>query len=654
MWIYSFLMRNTSTTPAGQRAGEIEDGNLCACRIKQVSLCLKTNTIRMRIKKVRIFKKIAKIVLITAVSVVVLLFFLNYFLAYRLESYLRKELVGRVSDATDQFYMLSYDNLSINLLNGELRIEGIEFRPDSAVFDQWKAQDRLPDLYFDAKIDAIDFRGINLIWRWSYERLDFDVFEIQSPVLDIYHSCYLSGPGQKMKVKKTDVKSEKKKTEMHFSLEAPLIELVSPSWTFSMDHLLFNIQSVSSDRFRMMNAKVGLNNENMSVTPTIDVELKGLYYDHEKRDFDVKDVYFHTKNVDWAFDNGFYNLHAGNILFSGNELTLDDIRLESPYSKEEFAVKHPKHADRLGLNVKHFSVRNINVLSFVKNKTLVAENAVAEQVFFEVYKNRQLPVQLKYKPMIYEFIQKAPVLIDVDCVTVRDMDLVYEELSRKGKRPGKLFFTGINGVFHDVTNIVKHPDQYIVLNADAKFMGNGSLTAEWKIPVDSLNKSFLLDAHMSKFDFSALNAMITPAAPIRITSGQVNDLTFSIKGTDLLADIRMRLLYENLIVELLKEKEDGTVERKFNSALVNMVVRNSNPRRKNEKPYVTNITSVKRDPNRSTFNYIWLLLRPAIADVVGVSQAEQEAAGEVAEFVKAIKSLFHPDKNEEGAVKEPV
>jgi hypothetical protein len=150
-------------------------------------------------------KKIIKVLLLVVILVPALFLILNYFLANRLENYLRGELANRVSVATDHFYVLSFDNLSINLLNGALRIEGIELRPDSGVFNRWKSLDSLPDTYLKAKVDVIDFNGINLIWRWSYKHLNFNTFEIQSPVLEVYAS---SGSFQ------TDSVEDTKKTEM--------------------------------------------------------------------------------------------------------------------------------------------------------------------------------------------------------------------------------------------------------------------------------------------------------------------------------------------------------------------------------------------------------------------------------------------------------
>ena len=62
------------------------------------------------------------------------LFVLNFFLTKRLEKFLKEELAVRTSDATDGFYRLSFQNLSISFFKGELKIEGIRLYPDSVAF----------------------------------------------------------------------------------------------------------------------------------------------------------------------------------------------------------------------------------------------------------------------------------------------------------------------------------------------------------------------------------------------------------------------------------------------------------------------------------------------------------------------------------------
>ena len=102
-------------------------------------------------------RKILKHTVIAVLSLAVLFLVLNLFLTGRLERYLKRELIERTANATDGFYRLSFDKLSISFFKGELRLEGISLEPDSKVFEHWAALDSLPDTYVSTRIEVIDF-----------------------------------------------------------------------------------------------------------------------------------------------------------------------------------------------------------------------------------------------------------------------------------------------------------------------------------------------------------------------------------------------------------------------------------------------------------------------------------------------------------------
>lgn len=131
-------------------------------------------------------RKIIVGTIVGVVLVVISILTLNGYLTYRLEDHLRKRLSRSVSNATNGFYRFSFEELSVGWLNGELSIKGITLTPDSAKFREWQLADSLPETYFDIHVDEIYFKGINLAWRKDYKNLKFDLFEINSPKIQIF------------------------------------------------------------------------------------------------------------------------------------------------------------------------------------------------------------------------------------------------------------------------------------------------------------------------------------------------------------------------------------------------------------------------------------------------------------------------------------
>ncbi len=244
-------------------------------------------------------KKLVKVILSIVIVLAVIGFIVNWFLTYRLESFLRKELSERVTKATDGFYQLDFDRLKVGLFNGELTIEGLVFKPDSTVFDQWAAQDSLPQTYLDVAIGRIHFKGVNLTWRISYKELNFELFEINTPFVNVYDS----NSSGKMEKKTKNTKSQ------------TLYELISP---------YINVLTVK--RMNLENASVAYSALEQN-TPSMYSLRNVSFHAYGFR----LDEYSYTKGKLLYCDDFDFTTNQPQILLSNNQFILnaDTIKLST-------------------------------------------------------------------------------------------------------------------------------------------------------------------------------------------------------------------------------------------------------------------------------------------------------------------------------------
>ncbi len=415
--------------------------------------------------------------------------------------------------------------------------------------------------------------------------------------------------------------------------------------------------TMSLGAFNIVNADIDIRNTRFgnldSIPPfgTVDLSMKGLQIHNKEKEFSLDDLGFKTSNLSIPVDNGFFTLRIGNIDFNNRNLTLNDLSFVSPYPQMEFAYRHPKNADWFDIRAKNIYLEGIDLPYYFSNNILKLKYARIDDAVLKNYRNQKLPLPHKIVPMIYEGIQKAPLKFDIDEVRVNNLEVVYDELAKKGNYPGRIFFTDMNGTFHGFTNVASFPGQFIRLEADAKLMGDGFFTATWWIPVDTLNDRFLINAHLPGYDLTTLNNIITPLAPARVRSGRVTDLTFEMDASSKGANIDMLLLYENLKADYMKEKDGELVKKKFITFLINLVVRDNNPNRENGKPRHVNVDIV-RDPYHSTFNYLWQMLRPSVTESVGISKGMQNFAAGVMNVINKIKNFFGFGSKEKETDKE--
>lgn len=372
---------------------------------------------------------------------------------------------------------------------------------------------------------------------------------------------------------------------------------------------------------------------------SIDLKMEGIRICNSENHLSLSGIHFTTRHVHIPLDKGFYVLKIESVDWNTEALRFQKIHLVSPYSMMEFAYKQPRHKDWFDVQVGSLSFSGIDFLRYLSEKSLHIRSVKINDVLLQNFKNKQIEVPKRIIPMIYSELQKAPFKMAIDTLLINNMSVVYQELDQGRTSPGKLFFTGMNGRFSGFTNVVTSPLQYITLNVDGKLMGKGKFKAVWLLPVDSVNNRFRLSTTLDHFELPDLNEIITPLTYARILSGQANNVRFEIDASDTSGNVHLIFPYENLKIELLKDKNNDSSENVFVSQIANWVIRQNNPREKDFLPYTVDM-HIERDPYHSTFNYLWQMLRPALAESVGITKIEQEIVTESMHIIQKIKRFL--------------
>ncbi len=405
----------------------------------------------------------------------------------------------------------------------------------------------------------------------------------------------------------------------------------------------FNVDDANIDYASTLNGK--LNRQQRFNTARL--SFSDLIINSNLKTFTLGDIEFSTRNFRFPLNNGFYTLQAEAIELkkTGNSLKIDNLHLVPAYPKQEFAYHHPTNRDWFDVKVGNVLLSGIDFSRYFANDVLHAGGLFVKDVELLNFKNQQIEIQHNIMPMIYEGLQKLPVKFVIDTANVENFKVVYEELPKTGTTSGVIFFTNMNGRLSGLTNIVSKPNQYIQLDADGNLMGSGYFTATWMLPVDSLNDHFYLQAKLNEFDMKDLNQLITPMAPAQIEEGHIKSLTFSTDASTTGATIDMLMLYNDLNISVLKNKDGESTVNSLFSTIANKVIKKNNPDKEDKKPRHVNIT-IKRDAYHSTFNYLWQILQPAVVESVGFSQSKQNFAKKVSGFFKKVSGFLKESKKE--------
>lgn len=405
----------------------------------------------------------------------------------------------------------------------------------------------------------------------------------------------------------------------------------------------FNIEDANINYASTLNGKL---NKQQQLNRT-SLFFNGLVINSELKTYVLDDINFSTRNFHIPINNGFYTLQAEAIDLKRNakSLVIENLHLVPAYPKKEFAYHHPNHKDWFDVGVGHISLKGIDFDRYIGNNIFHAKDLLVKDVELLNFKNQQIEIEHNIMPMIYEGLQKLPVKFTIDTANVENFKVVYEELPKNGTTSGVIFFTNMNGRLSGLTNIVSRPKQYIKLDANGRLMGTGYFTATWMLPVDSLNDHFHLKAHLTKFDLKDLNQLITPMAPAQVEKGHIKSLTFNTDASSKGATIEMLMLYNDLTVSILKNKDGELTTNTLVSTIANKVIKTNNPDKINKRARHVHI-GIERDAYHSTFNYLWQILQPAVVESVGFSQKKQNFAKKVSGFLTKVKGIFRSGKKE--------
>ncbi|MFR9165229.1 MAG: DUF748 domain-containing protein [Dysgonomonas sp.] len=484
---------------------------------------------------------------------------------------------------------------------------------------------KTPESKTDMKMKLFQFSGLDwkLTEKDSYFKLD-DI-NIQNPVISAQFS--------NIKTEKDTIREKDKRQKASSKNIYSTLQNFSDKITIGK----FNLNKADLDY-----SFVGVEKKEQKIN-SFDLNIKGLSVDNRNETFRLDDINFSTKDLSFPIANGYYTINIDSIGMDedGKNLEINNLHMKSLYPKMEFAYKHPTHKDWFDVKVGNAKISGIDIPYYFSDNILKIADVRIDDVSLENFKNQKIEIQHNIMPMIYEGIQKAPIKFEIGNMNVNNFSVVYEELAKKGETPGKIFFTDMNGHITGMTNIISQPEQYIRLDADGKLMGSGYFTATWQLPVDPGNDRFLLNADIHEFDLTELNEIITPLAPVKLKSGILNSTKFDMDASSKGGNIKLTFLYNDLNVDILKEKNGELVQNKLVSNLVNMIARDHNPRNKKSEPKSVDIY-VERDPYHSTFNYLLQIIQPAMAESAGVSYGTQKFVKNLPNFFKKMSDFFWP------------
>jgi hypothetical protein len=486
------------------------------------------------------------------------------------------------------------ESVDVNLVRQVVRLRGItlrtrerEIRPDSLY--------KSPVQYLDVAIEGITLRGIT-IGKIRKREFDFNALLVESP-----HATLVT------RRLEADSLPEAESTRPKLNrLGIKRVEVTRGSLDWR--------QITETDTLQYL-------------VHELDVQLNGLSVDSTRQ---ARARLLYSDRVQGSVKNVSHTLARGDLLLSLDSLAWDSstgrisvtrAALSPQYPKAHFTRRSATHADYIEARADSVEGYGVDFQSLWSGQGIRVDSLHVASGQLESYKNRQLKYARKVKPMFHTVIQRIPIPLHISSVKVDQFNAAYEELAENGDSPGRITFDSIAASVYGLTNRVAREDQYVELYASGRVMNRGDFQAVVSMPVDSLNDHFEVKATLQSLPLSALNPMIVPLAQVEISAGTISRMDFTLTGSTTSARMEMVMRYNGLEIAVMRMRRGRWQERGAISNLLNWaVIRQDNPDKNGLR---TARTTVRRDPYRSAFNYLWKGISATALETVETGTAKR-------------------------------
>ncbi|WP_290708492.1 hypothetical protein [Flavihumibacter sp. CACIAM 22H1] len=511
----------------------------------------------------------------------------------------QKRLTNWVNEETGGRYQLSMESLQLDPVKETLLLTNLLFEPTQA--------------------DT----GSNSSYRFRFKNLLVKNVSVtallESSILDL-STIVISGGSLEIKEGK--------------ATSAALTEIVPPKKTSRRKKV---ISAIHVDSIQLSQLDIAYINRKKATTSLQSVHLDVYNFHSDSLEagtgnpLPVKGFRLSIENIAWDLANKQYRLSADQFILIGSghlKAIVRNVQVLPSAGKnlEALAAQTPVQQDVYFGRIPEVLIDSVDYRSFLDDSILRTPLVVLKEPHLSVFNDRSRPpaTASKIGKNPHQLIQQISIGLDIPRLQVENGRIEYSEKNKDGTDVGKLIFGAING---NAGPIRKGFDTLGSLNMDldARLMDKIPLHAGFYFPPGKEGR-FTVNASLQPFDLSLINPIVEPLTNVAIRSGRCQQLECTLRGNDHQAGGAVVFVYEDLKIDLLKDKKSGeTVKRPLLSLLANQLLLRTNNRLTDRHPHQFQVTN-QRDPTKSFFNLVWKTLFEGLKMSTGVNNKGKKPA----------------------------
>lgn len=549
-----------------------------------------------------------------------------------IENRIEQALVREVDQRTAGLYHLQVERTTLGLIKRSVTLEKICLIADTTrLISQGES-------HFISQINIAQLTATKIDWQKNASdlMLSCDQFTLRDPIIHIFRNGKVTKMPDNQntnpihEINPNGIRSETEHTNNTTTSSQQLINKNprSNSQTSTPSQIGLSRRTFTPANERVKIGNLILNNgaiyeyetdgekSNLHVTNGISFETGAIAIDLTS---DAANTHLSRRNltanivgIQYTFQNKKNQLRLDTLYLNTTKrfIRTTGLQLIPQLPQSDYAELSQTHSDWTKIQTSTTIWSGIDFTAFMKERSIVINTITIQHAEINSYKNRQIAQPQQEKHLLNQTLRHLPITLDIRCIQFGPLNVVYQELTPEGVQPGKLTVTNLTGEYLGLSNRPAHNQSFMTIRSTGKLMEFANLQTTINFSLQDTSEQFTVNGQLGSLAMKQLNTLTEPLANLSIQNGRIDTLIFNITGNKHSSAVDLKLLYNGLEIELIKDHDGQIRQRRLLSEAINdWVVYSSNPQYGRTR---IGTGSTDRDPYKSQFNYLWKSLWPGL------------------------------------------
>jgi len=540
--------------------------------------------------------KPVKIVVISVLSLVILVFLIQTLLGVLIT----KKLDKRLSDKKGMLYKIEIGKAKVNLFSMTLILKNITIEPDSGIIEA-KSASQNQKTFARLQIPKLRLKNINLLKFISDKQIDLNSIIINNANIIIY-------------LDKSDKQPQTK-----------------PNKVFSLNSIpIKELNGIEIDEIDLLNISLSLldfaNHDTILALKKLNIKIDTLAFEKNKgqdstlmmrmADLDIKMLNARFPNLVGEYDLSFDELF---LQTKDSTLSITNLEFRPTISLRELAFKTRFQKEFYTIRIEDFKTDISQIKQILSGGDFHFSAVDINNMVIRIYKDKRKPFDKSREPKLpNQLLKQLRFPLCIDSISINNSRFIYSERHNKIKDLMTLTLSDMNLKFKGVTSIEKQIENGAILTIDlsAKMQKEIPFELFMEFPLNSVSDTFSFQGELGFGDLLVFNSILMPVIGMTLESGKLDNLKFSARANPNYSMGEMTMLYSDLKADIrnLKKQKSNVLY----TWIVNSVIFQSNP--VNGNPIRITPLYTERVKYKGLGNFIWKTAQSGIMGTIVPTQ----------------------------------